>query len=161
MSVRHALKWSFLSELASKAVQPLVFVILARLLTPEDFGVVAAATMVISFSQIFWEAGMGKAIIQYQGDRVAAANAAFWVNNALGVVVVGALVAISGWVADRIFHDPRVALVLWVMALQVFLSASVSVHVALLQKDMQFKHLFWVRLATVAGSGLGSVAWWL
>lgn len=162
MSVRHALKWSFLSELASKAVQPLVFVILARLLTPEDFGVVAAATMVISFSQIFWEAGMGKAIIQYQGDRVAAANAAFWVNNALGVVVVGALVAISGWVADRIFHDPRVALVLWVMALQVFLSASVSVHVALLQKDMQFKHLFWVRLATVAVPGLASIplAWY-
>lgn len=162
VSVRHALKWSFLSELASKAVQPLVFIILARLLTPEDFGVVAAAVMVISFTQIFWEAGMGKAIIQYQGDRAAATNAAFWINNALGVVVVGVLVAISSWVADRIFHDPRVVLVLRFMALQVFLSASVSVHVAVLQKDMQFKHLFWVRLATVTVPGLASIplAWY-
>lgn len=63
MSLFHALKWSFLSEIASKAISPLVFVVLARLLTPDDDGVVAAA-MVISFSQIFWEAGMGKAIIQ-------------------------------------------------------------------------------------------------
>ena len=74
MNPNQAIKWSFLSEIASKAVQPLVFVILARLLTPEDYGVVASATMVISFSQIFWEAGMGKAVIQYQGDRKAGTN---------------------------------------------------------------------------------------
>ena len=108
MQLTHALKWSFLSEIASKAVQPLVFVELARLLTPEDYGVVAAATMVISFSQIFLEAGMSKALIQYQGVRFAAANAAFWINIALGILVAGVLVAISSLVADHIFHDPRV-----------------------------------------------------
>ena len=156
-SVHAALKWSFLGELASKAVTPVVFVVLARLLTPEDFGVVAAATMVISFSQIFWEAGMGKAIIQYRGDRTVAANAAFWINNALGLLIAGLLVTSSGLVADRIFHDPRVAPVLQVMALQVLLSASVSIHIALLQKDLNFRHLFWVRLATVAIPGLASI----
>ena len=66
MSFAHALKWSFLSELASKLIQPIVFVVLARLLTPEDFGVMSAALMVMAFSQIFWEAGMGKALIQRQ-----------------------------------------------------------------------------------------------
>jgi O-antigen/teichoic acid export membrane protein len=156
-SVHAALKWSFLGEIASKAVTPVVFVVLARLLTPEDFGVVAAATMVISFSQIFWEAGMGRAIIQYRGDRTVAANAAFWVNNALGLLVAGVLVTSSGLIADRIFHDPRVAPVLQVMALQVLLSASVSIHIALLQKDLNFRHLFWVRLATVAIPGLASI----
>ena len=156
-SVHAALKWSFLGEIASKAVTPVVFVVLARLLTPEDYGVVAAATMVISFSQIFWEAGMSKSIIQYQGDRIAAADSAFWINNALGLSVAVALVASSGLVADRIFHDPRVAPVLQVMALQVLLSASVSIHIALLQKDLNFKHLFWVRLATVAIPGLASI----
>lgn len=116
VSITHALKWSFLSEIASKAISPLVFVILARLLTPDDYGVVAAA-MVISFSQIFWEAGMGKAIIQYQGERAAAANVAFWINNALGVGVAGVLVAVSGGVANRIFRDPRVTRVLRARAL--------------------------------------------
>ena len=161
-SVHAALRWSFLGEIASKAVTPVVFIVLARLLTPEDFGVVAAATMVISFSQIFWEAGMGKAIIQYQGDRTVAANVAFWINNALGLLIAGTLVASSGLIAERVFHDPRVAPVLQVMAFQVLLSASVSIHIALLQKDLNFRHLFWVRLATVAIPGLASIplAWY-
>jgi len=147
--------------MASKAIQPAVFVILARLLTPEDYGVMASATMVMSFSQIFWEAGMAKALIQYPGDRQAAANVAFWINIVLGLVVAGGLVAIADPVAERIFHDPRVGQVLRVMALQVFLAATVSVHVALLQKDLRFKHLFWVRLATIALPGMASIplAW--
>lgn len=157
MSIKHAIKWSFFAELASKVVTPLVFVILARLLTPEDYGVVAAATMVISFSQIFWEAGMSKAYIQFQGDREAGANAAFWLNNALGAVVAVALVLIAPVVAEKIFHDPRVSLVLRVMAFQVFLSALGSIHTAYLQKDMHFQRLFWVRLTTVTVPGLISI----
>ncbi|MDK9703215.1 MAG: lipopolysaccharide biosynthesis protein [Sulfuritalea sp.] len=161
MSFAGALKWSFLSELTGRIVPPLVFVILARLLAPEDFGVVAAATMVIAFSQIFWEAGMGKAVVQYRGDHAAAADAAFWINGALAVAVAVVLIAVAGVLAENIFHDGRVRAVLQVMSLQVVLSAAVSVHTALLQKDMQFKLLFWVRLSTVAFPSLISVplAW--
>lgn len=161
MNVHHGVKWSFLAEIAAKAVQPLVFVVLARLLTPEDYGVMAAAGMVLGFSAIFWDAGMGKAIVQYRGDRAPAANAAFWINTGLGIVVAGTLVSVSGYVAEKVFHDPRVAPVLKVMALQVLLSASVSVHNALLKKDLKFKHLFWVRVATIAVPGLISIpmAW--
>lgn len=155
--ITHAIKWSFLAEIASKAIAPLVFVILARLLTPDDYGVVAAATMVISFSQVFWEAGMAKAVVQYQGDRCAGANAAFWVNVFLGAAVAVFLVMLSGWVSERVFHDARVATVLRIMSLQVFLSAAGSVHTALLQKDFRFKSLFWVRLLTVATPALISI----
>jgi len=157
MTLAGAVKWSFLSEIAAKAITPMVFVILARLLTPEDYGLVAAATMVISFSQIFWEGGLGKALVQFQGNVSSAANAAFWINNALGIVVALALVACANVVADRIFHDHRVADVLRVMAFQVLLSAATSVHTALLQKGMEFKRLFWVRLVTVAVPALCAI----
>lgn len=161
MNISRALKWSFLSGITSRGIQPLVFVILARLLTPEDYGVVAAATMVISFSQIFWEAGMGKAIIQYSGEHSTAASTAFWINSFLGVVVAGLLIKMSGTLADNIFHDHRVEPVLQAMTLQILLSAIVSVHIALFQKDMHFKKLFWVRLLTVGIPGLVSIplAW--
>lgn len=154
MSITHAIKWSFLAEIASKAVTPLAFVILARLLTPEDYGVVAAATLAISFSQVFWEAGMGKALIHHRGDVPSAANAVFWVNTALGLVVAGLLIAISGPLAEHVFHDARVAPVLQVMSIQVLLGALASVHTSLLQKDMHFKRLFWVRLLTVSAPAL-------
>lgn len=161
MSFAHALKWSFLSELAAKAIQPVVFIILARLLTPEDFGVMSAALMVIGFSQIFWEAGMGKALVQRQTDIEDAANAAFWINICLGFVIAAVVYLVAGPVARTFFHDERVTAVLQLMTLQVVLGAVSSVHTALLQKDMGFKKLFWVRFTTIGLPGLASIplAW--
>ena len=161
MSFARALKWSFLSELASKLIQPIVFVVLARLLTPEDFGVMSAALMVMAFSQIFWEAGMGKALIQRQTDIRDAANVAFWVNLALAVLIIGLLYIAASPIALTFFQDDRVTTVIQVMTLQVFLGALGSVQTALLQKELGFKKLFWVRFATVGLPGLASIplAW--
>jgi len=157
MSFTHALKWSFLSELAAKAIQPVVFIVLARLLTPEDFGVMTAAMMVIAFSQIFWEAGMGKALIQRQSHIKEAANAAFMINIGLGVLIAGLLYLFAQPIAQTFFQDDRVTAVLQVMTLQVLLGALGSVQTALLQKEMGFKKLFWVRFATVSLPGLASI----
>ncbi len=157
----HAFKWSAASEIASKAIQPVIFLVLARLLTPEDFGVMTSALMVIGFSQIFWEAGMNKALIQRQTDVDEAANVAFWINIALGCFVAALLYLIANQVAHTFFQDGRVTAVLQVMTLQVILGAFAAVHTALLQKKMDFKRLFWVRFATVSLPGLASIplAW--
>lgn len=158
MSLANALKWSFLSELAAKAVQPIVFIVLARLLTPEDFGVMSAALLVLAFSQIFWEAGMGAALIQRRTDIEDAANAAFVVNIALGLGIATLIIISAERVAEVVFHDGRVAAVLQCMALQVLLGSVSSVHTALLQRNMGFKKLFWVRFATVGLAGIVSIA---
>jgi O-antigen/teichoic acid export membrane protein len=161
LSVLNALKWSFLGELASKAIQPVVFIVLARLLTPEDFGVMTAALMVIGFSQIFWEAGMGKALIQRQTDIEDAANAAFWINVGLGLLIAALLFLFAHPIGQIFFQDDRVPAVLQVMTLQVLLGALASVQTALLQKDMGFKKLFWVRFASVILPSMASIplAW--
>jgi len=161
MSIAHALKWSFLSEMATRAVQPVVFIVLTRLLTPEEFGVMTAALMVIAFSQIFWEAGMGKALIQRQTDFEAAANAAFWTNLALGILIACLLYFLSNNISILFFKDSRVAAVLQIMTLQVLFGALSSIQTAILQKDFGFKKLFWVRLTTIGVPGLASIplAW--
>lgn len=121
----------------------------------------AAATMVIAFSQIFWEAGMGKALIQRQTDIQAAANAAFLINIGLGLVIAALLYSFAQPIALFFFQDERVTAVLQVMTLQVLLGALGSVQTALLQKEMRFKKLFWVRFATIGMPGLASIplAW--
>ena len=161
MSVLNALKWSFLGELAAKAIQPVVFIILAKLLKPDDFGVMTAALMVIGFSQIFWEVGMGKALIQRQADIEDAANAAFWTNIVLGIIISTCLFFSSGFVALTFFQDERVDPVLQLMTVQVLLGAVSSVHSALMQKKMNFKMLFWIRFIAVSLPGMASVplAW--
>jgi len=117
--------------------------------------------MVIAFSQIFWDAGMGKALIQRQTDIEAAADTAFWVNITLGILIAGLLYLLAQPIALTFFQDYRVTTVLQVMTVQVMLGALSSVQTALLQKEMGFRKLFWVRLATVSLPGLASIplAW--
>ncbi len=152
-----AFKWSIATEVASKLIQPIVFVVLARLLTPDDYGVMSAALMVIGFSQIFWEAGMGKALIQRQSDIQDSANVSFWINLVLAIIISCIIIALSEIIAEIFFHDQRVSAVLQVMSFQILFKAISSVHTALMQKEMKFKKLFWIRLLTVAIPGLASI----
>lgn len=149
----NALKWSTASELASKAVQPIIFIILAQILNPEEFGVMSVALIVISFTQVFWEAGMSKALIQLQGDIDEAANAAFWINLLMGILFSLILFFSSDIIATHLFHDDRVSNVLKVMTLQIVIGSLGSIQTAILQKKMKFNRLFWVRISTVAIPG--------
>jgi len=78
----------------------------------------AVAIMVISFTQVFWEAGMGKALIQCQENIEQAANAAFWINLGLGLIFALVLFFSSDLIATHLFHDNRVSDVVKVMTLQ-------------------------------------------
>jgi O-antigen/teichoic acid export membrane protein len=149
-------------ELVSRAIQPLIFIILARLLTPDDYGVMAAAIMVMSFTQIFWEAGLGKALIQRQGDVSEAANVAFWINLIIGIIISILLLLLATVIAEKLFQDGRVSDVIRIMTLQIMLGALGSVPTALLQKELKFNKLFWVRISTVALPGVFSIplAWY-
>ena len=58
--------WSFITEVAAKLIIPITSAILARLLVPEMFGFVATINMVISFTDIFTDAGFQKFLIQHE-----------------------------------------------------------------------------------------------
>lgn len=152
----HAFKWSILGEIGSRTIGPLTFLVLARLLVPEDFGVVAAATVIISLSQVFSDAGLSKALVQRQDKRDESANIVFWFNLAIGLVIVAVLLIGAPLIA-AFFHDPRIAPVVRVLSLQVLLAAFSSVHTALLQKDLNFKELFWVRIITSVAPAVASI----
>lgn len=157
----NAVKWSLLTEAIPKIISPLVVVVLARLLTPSDYGVVAAAVIVISFCRVFWEAGMGKALIQRQSDVDIAADVAFWVNMGLSLLVSSLLFILAHAIALYFFHDLRVSTVIKVLTLQIILGALSSVPTALLQRELMYKQLFWVQFTTVAVPAFFSIplAW--
>ena len=64
--VANATKWSSFTEILSILISPITTMVLTRLLTPDAFGVVATLTMIISFTQIFSDAGFQKYLIQYE-----------------------------------------------------------------------------------------------
>lgn len=152
----HAIKWSILGEASSRLIAPVVLLILARLLAPEDFGVVAAATVVISLCQTLADAGMGKALIQSRKSLEASFNAAFWlslgISLALSIVIFIAAPAISAF-----FDDARITYVTRLLAIQVPLTGLAAVPTALLQRDLAFRELFLVRLLTAGLPALASI----
>ena len=77
-----ATKWSAMAEIAAKLVSPITTMVLARLLAPEAFGVLVTAQMVISFAEIFTDAGFQKYLIQHEfdndDDKYKSKLVAFW-----------------------------------------------------------------------------------
>lgn len=161
MSIRKAafsaIKWSILSEVVSRVAGPLVFLILARLLTPTDYGVVAAAAVLVSFSQIFSDAGLAKALVQRQKQDVDSdANVVFWGNLILSLVIYALLCFFSEKIS-LFFNEDRIDGIIPVAALQLVFASLGAVQNALLQRGLKFKKLFLVRSISSVVPGVLSI----
>lgn len=149
--IRQATKWSSLAEIATKLVAPITNVILARLLMPEVFGVVATLTMVVSFAELFTDAGFQKYLVQHEfqnkEDLEISTNVAFWTNFVLSVLI---------WVGISFFAIPIANMTgvpgcenaIIVMAFEIPILALSSIQMARYRRDMDFKNLFIVRVLT-------------
>jgi PST family polysaccharide transporter len=151
-----SLKWSALMEIVSRTAQPIIFVILARLLTPEDFGVMATAMIAISFSQMFWDAGLSKAFMQTKTAPEEAAHVVFWTNVCLGLLIYLLLFLAAPAIA-LFFKSPASGPVLRVLGIQIIIASLTSVQQALFVRDLDFRGLFWIKLLTAFVPGLFSI----
>lgn len=156
LKIMSATGWSMLTEIASKAISPLIFIVLAKILTPEDYGIASIALMIISFSQIFWDAGLEKALIQKKGNIKKAANVVFWTNLFLGVLMYAVFFLASGWLA-AVFKDARIERVIQVQSAQIIIMSLCSVQTGLFKRNLDFKPLFWTGLITTAVPGFVSI----
>ena len=147
--VRTATKWSAITEVAAKLVTPITSMVLARLLTPEAFGVVTTLTMIITFAEIFTDAGFQKYLIQHEFidevDREQSTTVAFWSNLVM---------SLFSWLLIAIFNEPLAAMVgnpgmgyvLVIACASIPLAAFSSIQTALFKRDFDFKTLFRVKI---------------
>ncbi|MEH7180546.1 lipopolysaccharide biosynthesis protein [Neobacillus vireti] len=146
-----AAKWSLLAELAYRAITPVTLIVLARLLTPEDFGIVAIATILISFFQTISELGFNKIIIQKEGNKEQInkiCDIAFWTNLLMSFILILLQIIFANKIAV-LFKAPESALLLKVMSIQVLFYSLMSVQNSILQRELKFRLLFIVRIITV------------
>ena len=151
-----SVKWSSLAEIASRTIRPLVSLILARILTPADFGVVGLALMATQFAIMLQGFGLGKTLIQRETDIESATNVVFWLNVGLSVPLCLVVVVLAP-LLSRMFHEPRLLNVLRILSLQIIVLGFTSVHQALLLRDFQFKQLCVIRISASILSGLLSI----
>lgn len=150
--VGQATKWSTITELTTRLVAPITNAILARLLVPEAFGVVATLMMVISFAEIFTDAGFQKYLVQREfqdkEDLDLSTAVAFWTNIAFSTLV-WVLIAVFVRPIARLVGSEGYELAIIVISAEIPLLAFSSIQMARYRRDFNFKNLFFVR-ASVA-----------
>ena len=129
--------WNYLSFGLSKALNLVTVSILAHLLTPELFGIVALATLAIDYISILNDFGLGAALVQRRENIDEASNIAFTFNLLIAIFLTSIIVFISPYVAI-FFHTPTLTPILSWLGLGFIINALGSVHKARLQRDLRF-----------------------
>lgn len=116
----------------------LIFIALARLLTPDEFGIVAFATIFIEISRVLVIAGIPDALIQRKEWDEGVASSAFWVNICLSLaicLVIGIVAAPLSYFG----YDETFALVLVALSAALVIEALTTVHTAKLRREFRYK----------------------
>lgn len=150
--IAKATKWSSITEIVAKLITPITSIVLARLLTPEAFGVVTTLTMIITFAEIFTDAGFQKYLIQHEfkdnTDRIQSTNVAFWSNLIMSLFIWG-LIALFCEPLAIMVGNPGLGYVLSIACVSIPLAAFSSIQMALYKRDFDFKTLFKVRIVGI------------
>src|SRR6266516_4501161 len=111
--------------------------VLARLLAPQEFGLVAMVTTVMGFLRIFQDAGLSTATVQRQEITHAQVSNLFWVNVAMGGATT-VLMAMSAPAIAWFFREPRLVGITLALSSTFLLASSAVQHMALLNRQMRF-----------------------
>jgi PST family polysaccharide transporter len=138
------------------ALQLAINVLLARFLTPLDFGLVVMVTAITNFAMIFRDLGLGTVTVQREDLTNQQASNLFWLNSFFGLALAVAVCALA-WPLGLIYQDNRIVAITLVTSVA-FLATGISVqYAALLRREMRFGALVATDVASLAASGIVAV----
>lgn len=152
-SFRLAALWSYSLIWGRLAITTILAFVLAALLGPEAYGVIAMALVFTGFVEMLQQQGMMPAIIAHRALDDDHKDTAFWLVIGVGVVLSASAILAAPWWAS-VNHLPELTPVIRVLALGVPLTSSVVVHEAVLRRTMQFKRLAAATWTAVIAGGL-------
>lgn len=135
-----ATSWSLLQRVGAMVISFFTNIVLARLLTPDDFGSVGLILTFVSIADLMVDAGLGQSLIQKQKIDKNDISTVFTTNLLLSIVFFTCIFVIAPWV-ETYMAVPKLALYLRVEAVTIILRSLYVVHSALLNKQLNFKTL--------------------
>ena len=147
--------WKFLERFGTVGIQFIIQIILARLLSPDDYGAIAMITVFITVSNVFVQNGFNTALIQRQDVTEDDYSSVFWISIVVALICYIVLFTFSPFIA--IFYNmPVLNPVLRVLGLVLFFGAYNSIQIAKISKEFKFKKLFYSSLiGTFISGGIG------
>jgi O-antigen/teichoic acid export membrane protein len=145
------LMWTFGERIGSQGVSFIVSIILARILLPEEYGLISLVTIFISIANTFVTGGFGSSLIQKKDADDVDFSTVFYFNIVFSILIYLLLYMIAPSAA-KYFGQEKLALVLRVMGLQIIIAGINSVQQAYVSKNMIFKRFFFATLIGTAVS---------
>ena len=149
----NAAGWATFETSAAQCISFLVFLVMARLLRPNDFGAVALANIYVGLSQLLIFQGLGQAVVQKAQLEKGDLEAAFWINIASGITVTAGTLLLCNPIAHWFHSAPLASLLRWLSVLFI-LSALADVQANLLARRFEFRAL---AVRTILSFALGGV----
>ena len=156
-SVLSSLFWKSLERGGVSGVQFIVQIILARLLLPEDYGIIALIVVFIAISQTFVQSGLGTALIQKKEVTDEDYSSVFYLTLVVALVFYGILFLAAPFIA-AFYNQPLITPVLRILGLTLFFGAVNTIQNAVIARNFQFRKLFISSLGAVLLSGVVGIA---
>jgi PST family polysaccharide transporter len=148
---------SYLSQAAKFVIQFLYTIVMARLLTPADFGVVAMAAPLLALATLLADVGLSQAAIQNRNLSNQQLSFLFWVNLGVTIALASVIIVTAPLVAS-FYHEPRVAPVVAVLGALMIVAPLGAQHSVLLNRNFAFAKLAAVELASLIAGAIAGVA---
>ena len=146
--------WRFGERITSQIVTFIVTVVLARILMPADYGVIAIVNIFIAIADVLITSGLGTSLIQRKDVNQKDFSTIFWAGLLLSSILYLILFFASPMIA-QVYHEELLVPVIRVMGLRFFISSISSVQQAFVSKKMIYKKFF---LATFVGTCVSAIA---
>ncbi len=147
--------WVSGERVTTRIVDQVFTLVLARLLSPRDFGLVAAATVFTGFMQSFTQMGLGSAIIQRKEVDEDHLSSAFTAHLAVAVALV-LLVGVGSRLFSTFMHEPAVGTVALVLSFGFILAAGSAIQIAVISRSLEYRRLaIRILIATLMGGVVG------
>jgi len=153
----NGIAWSVVSRVGRLALTFVIGVILARLLSPREFGLIAMVTVITSFASIFAELGFSAALVQKQDVTQVHLSSVFWLNLGAGLLLTLIFMAGAPLIA-YFYKEPMLAPLTMLISTNFFISSLNIVQNTLLSKSLDFRTLSIVEITALLISGAVAIA---
>ena len=147
------LGWTGAARLLGQLLQLGATVILARLLSPKEYGLLGMVLVFTAFANNIADMGLGASIIQRSTLSDRHLNSVFWLNVVTGMALT-ALFALAAPLIARFYDEPQLRLLSAVIGLNFFLGSLNVVQVSLLDRALNFRAKFWIEIVSSLVSGI-------
>jgi teichuronic acid exporter len=151
--VINGLIWKLMERGGVQGIQFIVQIILARILSPEDYGLISLITIFIVVSNVFIQSGFNTALIQRKDVNEDDFSSVLYISLVLAIILYITLFFLSPFISD-FYQIEELKHVLRVLSIILFFGAFNSIQNAIIARTMQFKKLFIVSVFSILISGI-------